>query len=188
MRLSKNRLSRLFFVAFISTLLTACGFHLRGEYTVPEDIQKISVTSYDPYGMITRLVKEQLTLNKIEIVEPSSNVTNLHIVRESIGDRTLSLYQNTRAAEKELTYRVNYRVTVPQLGSKNFSAQITRSYLDNPLSALAKSEERSLIEDEMRSFSAQQMLRQMARLKTEIEEYEKKQQEIAVPSDENTKS
>ncbi|GAL32951.1 LPS-assembly lipoprotein RlpB precursor [Vibrio maritimus] len=188
MRLSKNRLSRLFFVAFISTLLTACGFHLRGEYTVPEDIQQISVTSYDPYGMITRLVKEQLTLNKIEIVKPSSNVTNLHIVRESIGDRTLSLYQNTRAAEKELTYRVNYRVTVPQLGSKNFSAQITRSYLDNPLSALAKSEERSLIEDEMRSFSAQQMLRQMARLKTEIEEYEKKQQEIAVPSDEKNQS
>ncbi|MGR5346528.1 LPS-assembly lipoprotein LptE [Vibrio mediterranei] len=176
MRLIKLKLSQASFVILLSTLLTACGFHLRGEYTIPDGIDKISVTSYDPYGKITKLVKEQLRLSKIELVAPKPDITNLHISSESISDRTLSLYQNTRAAEKEVNYRVNYRVTIPQIGSKNFSAQISRSYLDNPLSALAKSEERSLIEDEMREFSAQQMMRQMARLKTEIEEFESNQQ------------
>ncbi len=118
MRLLKNKTAKLSLVLFLSTLLTACGFHLRGEYNVPEDIKEISVTSFDPYGKITRLVKEQLRLSKIEIVKPQPDVPNLHITGESISDRTLSLYQNTRAAEKELTYIVTYRVTVPGLGPK----------------------------------------------------------------------
>lgn len=171
----KQKLTQASFIILLSSLLTACGFQLRGEYSVPEDITAISVTSFDQYGKITRLVKEQLRLSQIELVTPNQDVPNIHITSESITDRTLSLYQNTRAAEKEVVYEVNYRVTVPNLGSKDFTATMTRSYLDNPLSALAKSAERKLIEDEMREFSAQQMMRQMARLKTEIQEYEEKQ-------------
>ncbi|MCW8345367.1 LPS assembly lipoprotein LptE [Vibrio sp. ZSDZ65] len=177
MRLLKHNLLKLFSVFLLTSLLSACGFHLRGEYTVPDDIKEISVTSFSPYGEITRLVKEQLRLNKIKLVEPSATITNIHILGESIGDRTLSLYQNTRAAEKEITYSVNYRITIPNIGSKDFSASMTRSYLDNPLSALAKSEEKSLIEKEMRQTSVQQMMRQMARLKSEIEEFELKKKE-----------
>lgn len=171
----KQKLTQASFIILLSSLLTACGFQLRGEYSVPEDITAISVTSFDQYGKITRLVKEQLRLSQIELVTPNQDVPNIHITSERITDRTLSLYQNTRAAEKEVVYEVNYRVTVPNLGSKDFTATMTRSYLDNPLSALAKSAERKLIEDEMREFSAQQMMRQMARLKTEIQEYEEKQ-------------
>ncbi|CAH0525086.1 LPS assembly lipoprotein LptE [Vibrio hippocampi] len=172
MRQMKMNFVKTTIIAVLATMLTACGFHLRGEYTVPEDIKQISVTSYDQYSTITRLVKEQLRLSKIDIVPPSSDVPNLHIQEENVSDRTLSLYQNTSAAEKEITYMVKYQVTLPEIGSKQFEATMTRSYLDNPLSALAKTVERDLLENEMRAFSAQQMMRQMARLKTEIEEYE----------------
>ncbi|MGV2841391.1 luciferase, partial [Vibrio cyclitrophicus] len=41
-------------------------------------------------------------------------------------------------------------------------------YLDNPLTALAKSVERDMIEDEMRKLATSQILRQMARLKANI--------------------
>jgi LPS-assembly lipoprotein len=160
-------------VLFVS-LLSACGFQFRGEYLVPEDIREISVTSYDDFSIITRLVKEQLRLNNIDLVAPKAEIPNLHIANEQITERTLSLYQNTRTAEKELIYLVNYRVSVPDLGAKSFTATITRSYLDNPLTALAKAAEREMILNEMREFSAQQMMRQMARLKTEIVAYEEK--------------
>lgn len=172
MRLFKTKFSQISFVILLTTLLSACGFQLRGEYTVPEDIKEMSVTSFDQYSKITRLVKEQLRLSQIELVEPRKDIPNLHIISEQITDRTLSLYQNTRAAEKEIVYDVNYRVSIPDVGSKDFTATMTRSYVDNPLSALAKSAERKLLEDEMREFSAQQMMRQMARLKAEIEEHE----------------
>lgn len=150
------------------SLLSACGFHLRGDYSVPEELNKISVTSYDQYSTFTRMMKGQLRMNDVEIVPPAENTPNLHIISESVGERTLSLYQNTRAAEIELTFYASYRVTISDLGSKTFSTSVTRSYLDNPLTALAKSVERDMIEDEMRKLATSQILRQMARLKANI--------------------
>jgi len=156
-------------VVLIASLLSACGFHLRGDYSVPDELETMSLTSYDQYSIFTRMMKGQLRMSEIEVVPPAANVPNLHLVSEGVGERTLSLYQNTRAAEIELTFRASYRVTVPELGTKTFSTSVTRSYLDNPLTALAKSVERDMIEDEMRKVAASQIIRQMGRLKADIE-------------------
>lgn len=154
------------------SLLTACGFHLRGDYLVPHELNTLSMTSYDQYSTFTRLVQSQLRLNHVTVVPPAENIPNLELLKESIGERTLSLYQNTRAAEKELTFRSSYRVTIPDIGSKTFTTSVTRSYLDNPLTALAKSVERDIIEDEMRKLAASQIIRQMARLKVDIQNHQ----------------
>ncbi|AIW14822.1 LPS assembly lipoprotein LptE [Vibrio tubiashii] len=156
-------------VVLMASLLSACGFHLRGDYSVPEELETMSLTSYDQYSSFTRMMKGQLRMSEIDVVPPAANIPNLHLLSEGVGERTLSLYQNTRAAEIELTFRASYRVTVPELGSKTFSTSVTRSYLDNPLTALAKSVERDMIEDEMRKLAASQIIRQMARLKADIE-------------------
>ncbi len=152
-------------IFLLSSLLAGCGFHFRGEYFVPEDIATMSLTSFDQYSTLTRLVDNELQLNGINLVPPSATVPNLHLMSESVGERTLSLYQNSRAAEKELTYRARYRVTVPNQEPRVFSSQVTRSYLDNPLTVLAKSVERDQIEDEMRAQATYQIIRQLARLK-----------------------
>ncbi|CAM2819959.1 LPS assembly lipoprotein LptE [Vibrio mytili] len=156
-------------VLVLTGLLSACGFHLRGEYSVPEELHTMSFSSYDEYSPLTRYVRSELTLNKVELVSPSSSIPNLHLLRASLDERTLSLYQNSRAAEKELTYVVNYRVTIPGYGSKSFTTTVNRNYLDNPLTALAKSVERDVIEDEMRQQAAKQMMRQLGRIRAEYE-------------------
>ncbi|MDE1263257.1 MULTISPECIES: LPS assembly lipoprotein LptE [Vibrio] len=168
MRLIPSSSLKLISVLALTTLLSACGFHLRGDYSVPEELHRMSLTSYDQYSTFTRMVKNQLRVTEIELVSPAKDVPNLHLLSEGVGERTLSLYQNTRAAEKELTFNASYRVTVPDVGTKVFSTSVTRSYLDNPLTALAKSVERDMIEDEMRKVAASQILRQMARLKANI--------------------
>ncbi|EPR7547639.1 LPS assembly lipoprotein LptE [Vibrio fluvialis] len=160
---------KLSLVVLTATLLSACGFHLRGDYDVPEELSTMSLTSYDQYSTFTRMVKRQLRMNEINLVQPAEDVPNIHLLSESVSERTLSLYQNTRAAEKELTFRASYRVTIPETGDKRFSTSVTRSYLDNPLTALAKSVERDMIEDEMRKLAASQIVRQMARLKANIQ-------------------
>lgn len=186
-----RRVSRLFsFSAFkltsallMTSLITGCGFHLRGDYSIPDELNTLSLTSYDSYSTFTRMMKGQLRLSEVNIVTPAENVPNLHLEGESISERTLSLYQNTRAAEIEITLNASYRVTVPELGSKTYSTSVTRSYLDNPLSALAKSVERDMIEDEMRKLAATQIVRQMARLKADIEHSEfDNEEEIIQPS------
>ncbi|MFA0629050.1 LPS assembly lipoprotein LptE [Vibrio sp. 10N.222.49.A3] len=173
MRLNSLSSLKVTIVVLTVSLLSACGFHLRGDYSVPEELNKISVTSYDQYSTFTRMMKSQLRMNDVEIVPPAENTPNLHIISEGVGERTLSLYQGSqntgpRAAEKELTLNASYRVTIPELGDKTFSTSVTRSYLDNPLTALAKSVERDMIEDEMRKLATSQILRQMARLKANI--------------------
>ncbi|UPQ88610.1 LPS assembly lipoprotein LptE [Vibrio sinaloensis] len=173
-------------VILSASLLSACGFHLRGDYSIPEELETMSLTSYDQYSSFTRMMKGQLRMSEIDVVAPAENIPNLHLIGEGVGERTLSLYQNTRAAEKELTFRASYRVTIPELGAKTFSTSVTRSYLDNPLTALAKSVERDMIEDEMRKLAASQIIRQMARLKADIEANEllEQEQEIQLGTDE----
>lgn len=163
---------RLLAIITLAMMTTACGFHFRGNYLLPEEVSTISVSSFDSYSQITRDVKNQLRFNGIDVVSPASDVANLYLISESDtdsdSDRTLSLYQNSRAAEKELRYTVAYRVSVPGYDPKTFRVNVTRSYLDNPLAALAKSVERDMLWEEMRQQAAEQIIRQMARLKAEL--------------------
>jgi len=159
-------------IVLLSMALSACGFHLRGNYLIPEEISEISLTSFDKYNQLTRNIDTKLRLNNIKVVSPAKTVPNLHLINESISERTLSLYQNSRAAEKELTYKTSFRVTIPSRGTKTYSTTVTRNYLDNPRTALAKSVERDMIEDEMRLQAASQIMRQMARLKNKLNEGE----------------
>ncbi|MBN3494544.1 LPS assembly lipoprotein LptE [Vibrio neptunius] len=169
MRLLSISTIKLASVVLTASLLSACGFHLRGDYSIPDELDTMSLTSYDQYSTFTRVMKAQLRMSEIQVVPPSDNIPNLHLLSEGVGERTLSLYQNTRAAEKELTFYASYSVSIPDVGIKTFSTSVTRSYLDNPLTALAKSVERDMIEDEMRKLAATQIIRQMARLKADIE-------------------
>lgn len=169
MRFTSSSLLKWSLVFLSATLLSACGFHLRGDYDVPDELSKLSITSYDQYSTFTRIVTRQLRMNEIELVKPADDVPSIHLISEGTSERTLSLYQTTRAAEKELTLRASYRVTIPEVGTKTFSTSVTRSYLDNPLTALAKSVERDMMEDEMRKLAATQIVRQMARLKASIQ-------------------
>ena len=168
MRLAPVSFIKIVSVILSASLLSACGFHLRGDYSIPEELGTLSLTSYDQYSTFTRMMKSQLRTNEVNVVPPSEDVPNLHIIGEGLGERNLSLYQNTTAAEKELTFTATYRVTIPDVGDKTFSTSVSRSYLENPLTALAKSVERDMIEDEMRQFATDQIIRQLARLRTDI--------------------
>ncbi|GLR75491.1 hypothetical protein BTO22_03150 [Aliivibrio sifiae] len=154
-------------VLTLSLMISACGFHLRGNYLLPEELHEISLTSFDQYSDLTRNVQKQLRMNGISQVAPTTVTPSLNLISESISERTLSLYQNSRAAELELTYTVSYSVLIPEHDIKAYTTTVNRNYLDNPLTALAKSVERDMIEDEMRTQAAEQILRQMARLKAD---------------------
>ncbi len=168
---------KIFTVVFLTGMLSACGFHLRGSYSVPQELSQLSFSSNDEYSVLTRYVKAQLQLNKISIVPPAKDIPHLRLIKETVSSRTLSLYQNSRVAEKELTYVVHYSVTLPNLGVQNFTTKVNRNYMDNPLAALAKSVERDVIVDEMRTRAARQMMRQLSRIRATYESKAAQQEE-----------
>lgn len=174
------RTLRIWLVAVVALTTASCGFHLRGSYNLPEEIQTLSVTSFDLYNKLTREMKTQLRFHHIKLVAPSEQVSNLHLTGEGYGETTLSLYQNSRIAEKQFGYYVSYSVTIADKGQYNFSTSLSRTYLDNPLTALAKSVEEEMLAQEMRVEATKQIIRQLARLKAHIEEHELKEKEEQV--------
>ncbi|WP_223825590.1 LPS-assembly lipoprotein LptE [Candidatus Enterovibrio altilux] len=168
---------RTFLVVMATVATASCGFYFRSSYNLPDEIQKLSITSFDQYGALTREMKTQLRLHNINIVAPAELVSNLRLSGESYSENVLSLYQNSRVAEKQFVYTVRYIVTVPKKGDYSFLTSLNRTYLGNPWTALAKSVEKDMLMQEMRVEATKKIMRQLARMNTQIEEFERKEAE-----------
>jgi len=163
--------SLIFLVMFFTSLLSACGFHLRGDYLLSDELQTLYVSSSDVHGELTRLLKSHLTRNQVKVLQQkSANNPELRIVSDKLDRRTLSVFQNGQVAEYELIYSVHYQLIFSsQQGEspkapQDFNFELNRDYQDDPNLALAKSRELSLLLSEMRRSAADKILRDMARI------------------------
>ncbi|KGJ97183.1 LPS-assembly lipoprotein LptE [Thalassotalea sp. ND16A] len=144
-------------------MLTGCGFKMRGDYLIPEQLHVLYVSSRDPHGELTRLVKENLSLNDVKIVSRRTTaVPELRILTDTLDRRTLSLFENGQVAEYELTYTVRYEVRFEDQDNQSFDFDVSRNYQDNPDRALAKTRELNLLRREMRIEAAALILRNLA--------------------------
>jgi len=147
------------------SLLSACGFHLRGDYLLSEELQTLYVSSSDIHGELTRLVKQHLSHNQVKVLKhKNAKVPELRMMSDRLDRRTLSVFQNGQVAEYELIYAVHYQLRFANEEPKNFRFELNRDYQDDPSLALAKSRELSLLLSEMRTSAADKILRDMARV------------------------
>lgn len=146
-----------------SALLSACGFRLRGDYLLPPELQKLYVSSEDKYGELTRVLKKHLQLNHVKVMTNyTSELPELHILKDTLSRRTLSIFPNGQVAEYELIYTARYQIKVQDKNTQSFRIELNRDYQDNPNIALAKSRELALLLSEMRKEAADKILRNMA--------------------------
>ncbi len=152
--------------ALITTgILTACGFQLRGDYLLDDDLQTLYVSSSDIHGELTRLVKLNLIRNQVKVIKHSKvDVPELRIISDKLDRRTLSVFSNGQVAEYELIYLVQYQVRFEGEDARVFRFELYRDYQDDPNLALAKSRELSLLLSEMRTSAADKILRDLARI------------------------
>lgn len=147
------------------SLLTACGFQLRGNYLLDDELKTLYVSSSDLYGELTRLVTLNLTRNQIKVLKQATdNAPELRILSDNLDRRTLSLFASGQVAEYELIYSVQYQVRFKGEDAEQFSFELYRDYQDDPNLALAKSRELSLLLSEMRVSAADKILRDLARI------------------------
>jgi len=153
------------FISFslLSIVLNGCGFQLRGNYLLAPELQTIEFSSVDKFGELTRLVKQHLTINDVNLVKTSDKpVPQMRILQDNLDRRTLSVFPNGQVAEYELIYTVRYQVLIPGKEIQDFNFELNRDYQDDPDIALAKSRELSLMLREMRQEAANKILRDMA--------------------------
>ena len=145
------------------SMLSGCGFHLRGDYLLPEELKTLYLSSEDKHGELTRLVKQHFELNKVNVAKSSqADIPELRILKDNLNRRTLSLFPNGQVAEYELIYTVRYQLALNNQDVQQYSFELYRDYQDDPDRALAKSRELALILSELRKAAADRILRNLA--------------------------
>lgn len=143
--------------------LCACGFQLRGDYLLAPELQTLYVSSVDQHGELTRLIKQHLVQNQVKVVKQfTAEIPEMHILKDKLDRRTLSVFPNGQVAEYELIYTVRYQLKRANQDSQFFKFELNRNYQDDPNLALAKSRELTLMLSEMRKEAADKILRSMA--------------------------
>lgn len=151
------------FTALMVFTLTACGFHLRGNYTLPAHLKQMQLQTGSPYSSLTREVTQALKRGGVKLMT-QSDVTypTLSLSEEKFNQTTLSVYPNGLAAEYRLIATTTATLMLPEQTPKAILLQVQRYYQDEPQGTLAKSREREVIEDEMRKQLAEQLLIKLA--------------------------
>ncbi|KFA59320.1 hypothetical protein A9G34_00475 [Gilliamella sp. Choc4-2] len=144
----------------ITISLTGCGFHLQYDTEIPERFKTMSFTSNDPYGKLSRNIKEILRDNKVTLVNDNKSPT-LRVIRDDIERNTISIYQDGKAAEYQLVLIVQAQAVIAGKQTYPLNVRVFRTFFDNPSTALAKTAEQNLIEDEMYEQAAKQIIRKL---------------------------
>ena len=147
----------------LALLLSACGFHIRGNYQLPPNLQTVKIQTSDPYGAITREISSVLRNSGIKIVDNSNLYTaTLQLGELKIERKLLSIYQNGQNAEFNLYYTMPVTVIQPNKPNKNIVLEVQRIYQDDPQSSLAKSRESEILQTEMQRHIAEQLIAKLA--------------------------
>ncbi|WP_439134366.1 LPS-assembly lipoprotein LptE [Pseudomaricurvus sp.] len=159
----KKLLTILVSTVLTTTLLSACGWHLRGSMSMPLDLESVFVTADDSHGSLITDLKRTLVSNNVTTTDNSAEAQySIILSNEEQDRRTVSVGNDALAAEYELNMSVDYRIT-NQAGEEvaNNNASTYRSYTFNRDAVVAKSEEERLIKQEMRNNLVQQILRRL---------------------------
>lgn len=99
-------------MASLLALLSACGFHLRGEVELPPLLQDTYIESDDPFTGIARPLRTQLERSGASVLETREQASAvLKIIAERSENRVLSVGSSGKATEYELFNEVVFSLS-----------------------------------------------------------------------------
>lgn len=158
-------MTRLLLTACAVLLLSACGFHLRGALTLPDDIGPIRVVARDPYSPLAEAVAQALQRADAQATTegPREGVATLNILLEKWGSNPISVDAQGRAQEYTLRYatifdlrRADGSVVVPEQ-----SIELARDYISVPTRSEGTEGEREILVREMQREMVASVLRRI---------------------------
>ena len=158
---------RVTLLALASTvLLTACGFHLRGQDTLELPFQTLYIASANLYTPFVGELKRAVQAAGAQVVDaPDAAQLTLHIVSEKMDKVILSLSGAGRVREYQLNFKISFRAEDQAqqmlIAPAEIVLQRTFSYDDEQV--LAKEREEILLQENVRSDAVQQILRRLNR-------------------------
>jgi len=157
------------FWLFLVLSLTACGFHLRGAFQLPEELSTVYLGAKSSTVLVEDLrliLKTNGSLIVSDVTKANSSIT---IEKEKNTQRVISVDSSGRAREYELTYEVVFSVKThaenekSKINIENKKLKLIRDYVYDSEAVLGKSREKNiLIRDMQRDASRLIMLQTQA--------------------------
>jgi LPS-assembly lipoprotein len=160
-----------FFIISSLCWLSSCGFHLRGDFELPENLLPLYLVENTTDKVLQREIR--VLVSQVD----RSNLTSskkeagaiLTITRSSNKRRVVAVDNRGRARQYELSYRVSYHLrwtTDGDDGKKDIhestkELHLKRELLFDPDSVLAISHEANELQNDMRKDSARLILQQI---------------------------
>lgn len=143
-------------------VLTACGFQLRGQATLPFETIYVSFPQGHPIGTdIKRLIKAGTSTR---VMDKAKNAqATLEIISVMNEKEIMSVSGGGRVREFELRYRVSFRLTGPKGAELIPTSEIVlrRILPFTDAQVVAKEGEEAMLVKEMQSDAADQILRRL---------------------------
>ena len=131
------------------SLITSCGYSMRGSLNLPSSLAKISVYS-DSYSELVNSINS--TLKNSGITVTSSNNKDLYrivVLSEKLNRRQLSMNITGRVNEYELIYEVRYEINSPNEKNLSDSIILYRDYSFDENNVMGNSDREDDIHKEM---------------------------------------
>lgn len=151
-----------------SLVLSACGFALRDSQALPEHLTHVEINSQLQYTGISQALEKRLPVYQLisisseqeaETLVDSSSLVTINLQPENFERRLLSVFSTGQVAEYELVYSLSYQVIFPGMLPIQNQLFVSREYQDDPNQILAKSKELDLVLEELRTESADRIIR-----------------------------
>lgn len=159
---------KLFHFMIVLSLLTGCGFHLRGTFSIPPSLQTLQILPNQPYDAFQRTLKQFLKSNNIKIVEQNIEntipVATLTILSQAFSERAIAYGSNGLPNRAVLDLKISYQLTNAQgkpFGS-NTLVTVERELMLNPNAVLGTDNERSHLQADLYRDAASQLARQLS--------------------------
>jgi LPS-assembly lipoprotein len=151
-----------FLLAATALLVVACGFHLRGQATLPFNTLYVQAAPTSAFALQLKRAVQSGSATKI-INRPGEAEAVLQILNELQEKRILSLGDGGRVREFQLRYRVQFRLTDEKNREHIPASEINlrRDYSFNDEQALSKEAEEALLYRDMLNDAVQQLVRRL---------------------------
>jgi LPS-assembly lipoprotein len=159
----RSRILRFVVCAALAALVAGCGFHLRGQASLPFETLYVGIPTGSLLG--TELKRNIVAGTRTKLVNsPAEAQAVLDVVSEERGKTILSLNSDGRVREFQLRYRLIFRVhdTKGRDYLPQSEIRLTRDISFNDAQVLSKEAEELLLFRDMQSDMVQQILRRLS--------------------------
>jgi LPS-assembly lipoprotein len=151
----------------IASTLVACGFHLRGSYTLPEHLSPMYLDKESMSLPLFRELRSTVKASGAELAADADSAASILKVNFEQQTRdVISVDTLGRAREYRLIYRLTFSLQAgEETVIEDSNIQLTRNLLFNPETVLGVAQEQEEIYRDMVADSARQILQRMQALK-----------------------